>query len=45
MGSMSQPAEDPESAEPPAEQMLSDDPNLDDAIWETLHSDFTSEDF
>ncbi|MFB6724856.1 hypothetical protein ACFCV3_32065 [Kribbella sp. NPDC056345] len=42
---MSQPAEDPESTELPAEQTLNDDPNLHGAIWDTLHGDFTSEDF
>lgn len=45
MGSMSQPVEDPESAEPPAEHLLSDDPALNEAIWESLDSDITSEDF
>ncbi|GAA1616319.1 hypothetical protein GCM10009789_82870 [Kribbella sancticallisti] len=39
-GLMSEPAE--ESAA--AEHVLSDDPALDDAIWETLQSDIGSED-
>ncbi|MGZ0153757.1 hypothetical protein ACXJJ3_42275 (plasmid) [Kribbella sp. WER1] len=43
---MSQPADEPASSEDTAaEHLFSDDPEIDDAVWESLNSDITSEDW
>lgn len=47
MAGMSQAADEPESDvdEPPEGTVFSDDPKIDDAIWETIQSDFTADDW